>query len=115
MRVVSGAGGGSGGSMSPIRNDVVPSHIHAFSGNEMGAHTHTDSGHSHTYTTVSGSAPQSGNSTWCYNSTGAATTGTSHANISSNSAGTPSGTIATNDNASTWTPRYIDMIICSKN
>ena len=115
LRVVNTAGNGVGGSASPILNNVVSSHTHTFTGNAMGAHTHTDSGHLHVDT---GSAP-------AYNATsgpdskqqwtGTHNTQIGYANISSNSAGTPSGSISANGSASDWTPRYIDMIICSKN
>ena len=115
LRVVNTTGNGIGGSASPILNNVVSSHTHTFTGNAMGAHTHTDSGHLHVDT---GSAP-------AYNATsgpdskqqwtGTHNTQIGYANISSNSAGTPSGSISANGSASDWTPRYIDMIICSKN
>lgn len=49
LRVVSTAGGGSGGSHSPILNNVVPSHTHGFStGNQSVDHTH--------YTTTGGAS-----------------------------------------------------------
>ena len=117
LRVVNTAGNGVGGSSSPILNNVVSSHTHTFTGNAMGAHSHTDSGHAHTL--IGG--VYSGNGSVVAGYSGGAgsfltsSTNTGAANISSVSAGTPSGSISANGSASDWTPRYIDMIICSKN
>jgi hypothetical protein len=118
LRVVNTTGNGIGGSASPILNNVVSSHTHTFTGNAMGAHSHSDSGHAHSagaYNTGAGAYLFTGKglnagSDAVWNSTNSAS-----ANISSNSAGTPSGSISANGSASDWTPRYIDMIICSKN
>lgn len=115
LRVVNTAGNGVAGTDSPIVNSTtMVAHTHTFSGSALADHTHTDAGHIHTDT---GSAPS-------YNSTsgpdskqqwiGSHNTGTGYANISSNSAGTPSGSNSATTGVS-WTPRYIDMIICSKN
>lgn len=115
LRAVNAAGGGSGGTDSPILNDkTMVAHTHSFTGNALSAHTHTDSGHTHTDT---GSAPSYNASSgpdskqqW----TGSHNTGVGYANISSISAGTPSGSISSTA-AVSWTPKYIDMIICAKN
>jgi hypothetical protein len=116
LRVVNTAGNGVGGSSSPILNNVVSSHTHTFTGNALGNHTHTDSGHTHiVYAIYSGGAEGGGGSPTPASSNFNQNTSTSSANISSNSAGTPSGSISANGSASDWTPRYIDMIICSKN
>lgn len=115
LRVVNTAGNGVGGSDSPIVNSTtMVAHTHTFTGSALAAHTHTDSGHLHVDT---GSAP-------AYNATsgpdskqqwtGTHNTQIGYANISSNSAGTPAGTNSTTTGVS-WIPRYIDMIICSKN
>ena len=110
LRVVSSAGNGVGGSASPILNNTVSSHTHTFTGNALGNHTHTDSGHNHGYGPVVFTYAGGGNAQFSMN--GGAIT--SYANISSNSAGTPSGTNSANAGAADWTPRYIDMIICQK-
>ena len=115
LRVVNTAGNGVGGSSSPILNNVVSSHTHTFTGNAMGAHSHSDAGHQHTQlwkastggTTAGGDPNSVGNTS--------VATGFGYANIQGASAGTPSGSISANGSASDWTPRYIDMIICSKN
>ena len=115
LRVVNTAGNGVGGSSSPILNNVVSSHTHTFTGNAMGAHSHSDAGHQHTQlwkastggTTAGGDPNSVGNTS--------VATGVGYANIQGASAGTPSGSISANGSASDWTPRYIDMIICSKN
>lgn len=112
LRVVSSAGNGVGGSDSPILNNTtMVSHTHTFTGNALAAHTHTDSGHSHTWL-LGPSGSGAGGITGAGNTT--TNTGTSYANISSVSAGTPSGTNSTTSGVG-WTPRYIDMIICAKN
>jgi hypothetical protein len=111
LRVVNTAGNGVGGSASPILNNTVSSHTHTFTGNALGNHTHTDSGHNHGYGPVAFTFAGGSNTQFSMN--GGAIT--SYANISSNSAGTPSGTNSANAGAADWTPRYIDMIICAKN
>jgi hypothetical protein len=115
LRVVNTAGNGIGGTDSPILNNTVPSHTHTFTGTALAAHTHTDSGHSHSLTTYSTLTQGGPNATPIWYSTAAGTTGTGFAAISSNSAGTPAGTNAANASAADWAPRYIDLIICSKN
>jgi hypothetical protein len=115
LRVVNTAGNGVGGSDSPIVNSTtMVAHTHTFTGSALAAHTHTDSGHLHVDT---GSAPAF-NATSGPDSkqqwTGTHNTQIGYANISSNSAGTPAGTNSTTTGVS-WTPRYIDLIICSKN
>jgi hypothetical protein len=114
LRVVNTAGNGVGGSDSPIVNSTtMVAHTHTFTGSALAAHTHTDSGHTHTLNVT----PQLGGG----GGGGDANSGGSHpltntgfANISSVSAGTPAGSNSTTTGVS-WTPRYIDMIICSKN
>ena len=115
LRVVNTAGNGVGGSASPILNNTVPSHTHIFTGTALAAHTHTDAGHVHSdpgHQVIRGSP---GGTTSFQDWTGSHNTGTGHAVISSNSAGTPAGTNAVNASAANWAPRYIDMIICAKN
>jgi len=114
LRVVNTAGNGVGGSSSPILNNVVSSHTHTFTGNAMGAHTHSDAGHTH----PNGASYRSSNGYQGNAANGGIDTpnsGIGYAQIQGASAGTPSGSISANGSASDWTPRYIDMIICSKN
>lgn len=119
LRVTKLTGGGVAGSHSPILMNVIPSHTHDISVYGSGAHTHaiSDPGHSHVFHwgNTDGSIPNPGVGAWGNNSTSytdSAATGISinwsdsHTHAASSSA--PSG-------ASNWTPRYIDMIICSKN
>lgn len=117
LRVVNTAGNGVGGSASPILNNVVSSHAHTFTGNAMGAHSHSDAGHAHTL--IGGVYAGNGSVIAGYGGGAGSfltsSTNTGFANISSVSAGTPSGSISANGSASDWTPRYINMIICSKN
>lgn len=134
LRVVSsGAGGVTGGSNSPILNNVVPSHTHTFStGGQSADHTHSgytggqSANHVHDYMTPlrasdidRGSGP---NSLWSLDDNGIYNTGgfsNDHSHgfntggVSSNhihSGSTDNGSSQTN-----WTPRYIDMILCQKN
>ena len=112
LRVVNTTGNGIGGTDSPILNNTsIPAHTHTFTGT---AHNHgiTDPGHSHSYTSYSSFQPQSGNSTPVWYSTAAATTGASVTGISINNT-TATGTNSTTTGVS-WSPRYIDMIICAK-
>ena len=117
MRIVSGAGGGSGGTMSPILNNVVTSHTHGFStGGASANHVHYDAGHSHSFNIynagVYGSGPGANVARWGINSS----TDTGYASIGymsndhSHSGSTDNGSSQTN-----WTPQYIDNILCSKN
>ena len=115
LRVVNTAGNGVGGSDSPIVNSTtMVAHTHTFTGSALAAHTHTDSGHLHNMGRVCG-----GSGGLQFNGGGgmadiSPNTTTGYANISSVSAGTPTGSNSTTTGVS-WTPRYIDMIICSKN
>ena len=114
LRVVNTAGGGVAGTDSPIVNSTtMVAHTHTFTGSALAAHTHTDSGHQHTGHNTpfyNSGIPAGGNNT----TSTPGDTGVAYAQISSNSAGTPAGTNSTTSGVS-WTPRYIDMIICAKN
>jgi len=114
LRVVNTAGNGVGGSSSPILNNVVSSHTHTFTGNAMGAHSHSDAGHQHS-NGAQGAVPNGYQGNAANGRIDIISTGVGYANIQGASAGTPSGSISANGSASDWTPRYIDMIICSKN
>ncbi|RKX27489.1 MAG: hypothetical protein DRP45_00970 [Candidatus Zixiibacteriota bacterium] len=100
LRVVNSAGGGTGGSHSPILNDVVPTHGHTASSNTTGNHTHS-------ITLGNGQGTPSSRPVYSYpNAYGTAYT---------NTAGNHAHTITVVDNSGTdWTPRYIDMIIAVK-
>lgn len=124
LRVVTTAGNGIGGSSSPILNDVVPSHTHTFTtGTESASHTHnvSDPGHAHSLNLPNSGAGSGGGSYTAIaspnNSTAlvanAATTGISLSGQTVNH--THSGTTGANGTPSNWTPRYIDLIICSQN
>jgi hypothetical protein len=112
LRVVNTAGNGIGGSDSPIVNSTtMVAHTHTFTGSALGNHTHTDAGHAHSSaTSYNGFQVNPANA----GAVGGGVTGIGYAVISSNSAGTPAGSNSTTTGVS-WSPRYIDMIICSKN
>ena len=114
LRVVNTAGNGVGGSDSPIVNSTtMVAHTHVFTGSALGNHTHTDAGHTHTADQgYPGSTAANGGGYMGQGNNRA--TGAGYANISSVSAGTPAGSNSTTTGVS-WTPRYIDMIICAKN
>ena len=124
LRVVSTAGGGTAGTHSPILNNVVPSHTHtvttgAMSANASHSHSVTDPGHAHSYTVVSGTqAKPFSSGTAAYVGVSAANTGASATGISivaANTDHTHSGTTNGGSSATNWEPRYVDMIICTKN
>lgn len=124
LRVVKTAGGSVAGSHSPILNNVVPSHTHSYTtGTESAAHTHGDNGHQHAASvsggyTVQGGAANSNIAIGPGFSTNmnSVLTSIGYASLTNNSSShTHSGTVLANGSASDWTPRYIDMIICSKN
>lgn len=124
LRVVNTAGGGTGGTHSPILNNVVPSHTHNFSTNAVNIdHVHSDAGHYH----VSGSYGISygavgiaygsvglnsgGDQVWSHTQIGYSSIGGMNANqIHAHSGNTDGGSSSTN-----WQPRYLDHILCSKN
>ena len=121
LRVITTAGGGVGGTASPILMDVVPSHTHTFTtGNQSAAHNHgiTDPSHLHSITVHWGSASAPGQLS------GRERTAASSQNSASNTTGistgnnsvdhTHSGTTGANASASNWAPKYINMIICAK-
>ena len=131
LRVVSTGGGGTGGNYDPTVMNVVPSHTHSFStGNESANHSHTfttgtvSSDHAHAYTASNSNNVAGSNFIFLNRNSGVfgATTGGINANhvhggttagmsnSHSHSGSTDNGSSQTN-----WTPRYIDMILCSKN
>ena len=133
LRVVSSAGGTGGGSHSPILNNVVPSHTHGVTvyatdtNHTHGFQTDWEADHAHGYTirtpvynsqgwnqvysAVADGASDSGATTGGagghdhYGTTGYKNQNASH----THSAVTDGGSIGAN-----WTPRYLDMIICTK-
>ena len=87
-------------------NATLVSHTHTatstFTGSALGTHTHTatDAGHTHSYSLPNQSFPQSGSSTPALYPSFAATntsTGFASISVSSDSAGTPAGTVATSN------------------
>lgn len=109
VRTVSGSGGGSGGSDSPIFNNKVPSHYHNLTGTAQ-----TAGGHSHTM--------QGSWESWGYPQTWGVH-GLTEGTLSTNAAGdhTHSVTGTTQTPIGTgggvvgnWEPQYIDVIIAVK-
>ena len=129
LRVVSTAGGNSGGSMSPILNNIVPSHTHSFTSDPVSVdHTHTiltDTAAAHThsyYLNASAASAQAGGGVSANTGIAASATGSagahSHAGNTdsvSNTVHTHTGTTQVNGSASNWTPFYLDTIVCTKN
>lgn len=134
LRVVSsGSGNASAGTDSPILNDKVPSHTHGFTtsnfntahthsvsgntGNESNDHTHLFPGSGDSTVTPAGSGVTAGHS---YTR---ATFGQSANHHHYFSAATDSqggnhnhtGTTNANGSAANWQPRYLDLILCTKN
>ena len=131
LRVVGGAGGGVGGSADPTFNNVVPAHTHSFNtGNVSSDHSHGvgDPGHSHNlwsdrndqgfFHALGNVSGHVGNRySRRYDISGfwieGRGTGIFLGGITANhfhSGSTDNGSSQTN-----WSPRYIDMILCSKN
>ena len=115
LRVVNTAGGGSGGSDSPILNDKVASHTHTWS-TTGGSHTHsleynTGSGNT-AFQNAATFAAQDSVGNQYMSSLGASG---SRSGLVVSSTHSHSGTTDANSGASNWTPKYVDMIICSKN
>jgi hypothetical protein len=139
LRVVNGGGGNVGGTHNPILNNVVPPHTHNFTtGGHSADHTHAvqDPGHSHSvydpgheHTNYAGDAGSGANlGSGNANKYGPHSGGTSsRTGISLYGAGTGiwlsgatsnhthSGSTDNGSSQVSWQPRYIDMIICSKN
>ena len=134
LRVVSTGGSGTGGTHSPILNNVVPSHTHGFStGTESNFHNHgaSSSGqtadHTHVYTTPQqrfGGDTDRGSlfSYWSldnFSDYGTHGTSNDHAHViyvnNNNQLHTHSGSTDNGSSQTNWQPRYIDLILCSKN
>lgn len=168
LRVVTTAGAGTGGTASPILNNVVPAHTHTFTtGNQSADHVHSGStgtesaNHTHGFGAWTGGqsadhnhqtrtpsaysagadavywVDTGGNDTNEYHSfQGYTSYGASndHAHYVSGTTGgisanhthsftsggvsanhTHSGTTDNGSSQTNWQPRYIDMILCSKN
>ena len=131
LRVVNTAGNGIGGSASPILNNVVPAHTHGFSTGAVSAdHAHFVSSNTSGQSADHTHGYQYGGNAWNAGPYGSAshggttsTSGTSNDHYHSFAAWTGGMTVnhthsGSTDNGSSqtnWAPRYIDMIICSKN
>lgn len=136
LRVVKTAGAGTGGSNSPILNNVVPSHTHGFTTGTISAdHSHTfsagtsgvgDHAHGFPYEMMfqaGGSGPfftgnQSNIQYGILTSTNGA--GAHSHSVSGTTSGvssnhTHSGSTDNGSSQTNWTPRYIDTIVCNKN
>ena len=138
LRVINSAGGGTGGSASPILNNVVPAHTHGFStGNVSADHSHSgntgnvSADHSHYMVDYYFAESNQGNWGWAGENAGhdwdnrgyarGANTAGINANhyhgfttggISANH--THSGTTDNGSSQTNWSPRYHDQIICSR-
>jgi hypothetical protein len=135
LRVVSSDGDwfGTGGSASPILNNVVPAHTHSFTtGGHSVDHSHSgntgfvSNDHAHGGAAqigpvrTLGSQTSEGNSRYVNlnsGNTGDATANHFHG-FGTGGVSTDHSHSGTTDNGSSqtnWAPRYIDMILCSKN
>jgi hypothetical protein len=142
LRVISsGTGGGVGGSASPILNSVVPSHTHGFStGNVSSGHVHSgntgnvSANHDHENTNYATTGqlgfPSVGwgvqlfvGGTLVFGSgTGELRTGNISANHThgfttggASANHTHSGTTDNGSSQTNWAPRYVNLLLCSKN
>jgi len=134
MRVVTAGGGGVGGIHAPILCDIVANHTHNFNtGGASAGHTHSGSTdaqgqHSHSYTwqtpetpsdgslyAVATAYPQTTHKETNNGNTGSAGNHAHNFNTGGVSADhTHSGTTNGNNAAASWTPRYLNIIVCVK-
>jgi hypothetical protein len=131
LRVVKTAGAGTGGSHSPILNNVVPAHTHGFStGGQSADHSHSgwtggqSADHSHGYDTLLrlSDTDRGGNSSeWSIDNVSSYSTGgvsgdhghyITTGGVSSNH--THAGSTDNGSSQTNWTPRYIDLILCER-
>ncbi|WAK01869.1 hypothetical protein [Methylobacter sp. YRD-M1] len=125
LRVVNTSGGGTGGTHSPILMNVVPAHTHGFTTGGVSAdHTHTFSTNTtgdHTHTGAMGghaAGTAFGGGGVDHVSTNTGTSGAhSHSGTTNgmNVDHTHSGSTDNGSSQTNWTPKYINIIICSKN
>lgn len=137
LRVINGSGGGgTGGSSDPTLNNVVPSHTHSFeTGTVSSDHAHTgvtDVAGGHNHTTARGDVAVNDNARGVYGkgSGGGGLGGIGEDRFLINDVGNHNHNFATSgitanhihygstDNGSSqtnWSPRYINIILCSKN
>lgn len=117
LRVVNSTGNGVGGSASPILNNTVPYHTHGFAtGGQSANHVHYDSGHTHSINSYASLTQGGPNATNAWFNVSSTTTGVGYASLSGISADHyHTGSTDGNSNLANWSPRYINMIICSKN
>jgi hypothetical protein len=127
LRVVNGAGGGTGGYHDPSYNNVVAAHTHGFStGNVSADHAHGigDPGHVHGGGMMVGNLNYgAGGNSYLEEGAGApnytrewmtgAATGIWLGGATSNH--THSGSTDNGSSSTNWEPRYINLIICYKN
>ena len=138
LRVISsGNGGGVGGSASPILNNVVPAHTHGFgTGNISADHSHSGNtgnvSNDHVHNTdVSGFTDNLAagvNTFWTVDTSRTTIRRTSQGSsgitanhfhgfgtggVSANH--THSGTTDNGSSQTNWAPRYVDVLLCSKN
>jgi hypothetical protein len=144
LRIVNGNGGATGGSHSPILNNVVPSHTHGFTtGGHSSDHSHSGStgtissdhqhlggfprpsgfpqtnslfGTSSQGSNYSSTAQAGGTYTGVFAYTGGVTSNHVHGFSTGgvNADHTHSGSTDNGSSQTNWTPRYIDLILCEK-
>ena len=105
IRVVTSGGGSTGGSDSPILNNKVPSHNH------VATSVVTDPGHRHTSANGAFAGTDPGGNVGYASFSNAASPNTKVAVTGI----TVATSIAANPGATNWVPRYLDVIMCSKN
>ncbi len=130
LRVISsGAGGGTGGSSDPTINNVVPAHSHGFvTGGISANHFHgfntgnVSNDHFHGFSANNGGSAgdlpfyTAGAATATFNTGGISANhfhGGNTGNVSSDHA--HSGTTDNGSSQTNWSPRYINLLLCSKN
>jgi len=102
LRIVSGVGGGTGGTDSAILNDKVPSHSHTANV--------TDPGHKHLWEGVDRAMTPYGGTEHTDSYNGSEKTDSVRMDNASTGI---SVSVVANAGASDWTPKYHDFIVCS--
>lgn len=106
LRVVSGSGGGIGGTDSPILMDKVPSHNHYFSDNTAPGGEHRHGANSGNFMTDAGGVYSFGS--------GGVGDPQSLTDWSDSHSHPVSGYTNNNSDADNWEPRYADVIVAEK-
>ena len=114
LRMVSGAAGGTGGSDSPILMNKVPTHSHSASSNTTGRHSHEPNNTSKNFVRAesTGTVNLSTETNAGYDTVPNINSVTS--TTTSNDGDHDHTITVQNNSGNNWTPKYIDVMQCSR-